>query len=65
MVVWVIVYLAIFKGVKSSSYIVWVTVPLPIIIIIVFVIKGLSLEGHKEGIKQYIQGNPASKYLTG
>lgn len=63
--VWITVFLAIFKGVKSSSYIVWITVPLPIILIVVFVIKGLSLNGHKEGIKQYLQGNPLSEYLTG
>lgn len=63
--VWITVFLAIFKGVKSSSYIVWVTVPLPIILIVIFVIKGFSLEGHSEGIKQYLQGNPLSKDLTG
>ena len=60
--VWLSCFLAIFKGVKSSSYIVWITVPLPVVLIIVMVFKGLSLEGHEQGIKQYLGGNP-DKYL--
>jgi SNF family Na+-dependent transporter len=48
----------VYKGVKSSSYIVWVTVPLPIIFIIVMIIKGASLEGAGEGVKQYLRGVP-------
>ena len=55
--VWVVCFAAIFKGVKSSSYIVWVTVPLPVIFILIMVIKGASLEGSKEGIEQYLKGD--------
>jgi SNF family Na+-dependent transporter len=58
LIVWVVIYLAIFKGVNSSSYIVWVTVPLPIIFIIIMIIKGATLPGAKEGIKQYLGGDP-------
>jgi len=50
LIVWVVIYLAIFKGVNSSSYVVWATVPLPIIFIIIMIIKGSTLEGAKEGV---------------
>jgi neurotransmitter:Na+ symporter, NSS family len=51
LVVWVIIFATIFKGVGSSSYIVWVTVPLPVVFIIIMIIKGSTLEGAGEGIK--------------
>ena len=50
-VVWISIFFAIFKGVKNSSYVVWVTVPLPFIFIIIMVIKGLTLEGASSGVK--------------
>jgi len=37
-VIWLIVFFCVFKGVKSSSYIVWITVPLPIVFIIAMII---------------------------
>lgn len=54
--VWVVCFAAIFKGVKSSSYIVWVTVPLPVLFIIIMVIKGATLEGGDIGRAQYLKG---------
>lgn len=54
--VWLTCFLAVFKGVKSASWIVWVTVPLPVVLIIVFVIKGATLEGAGEGVSQYLKG---------
>jgi SNF family Na+-dependent transporter len=56
LVVWICIYAAIFKGVQSSSYIVWATVPLPVIFIIIMIIKGATLPGAKEGVKQYLGG---------
>lgn len=44
------------KGVNSSSYVVWVTVPVPALFIIIMVIRGLTLEGAMTGIKMYLQG---------
>ena len=49
--IWVIVYFCVFKGVKSSSYIVWLTVPLPIAFIIAMIIGNSTLDGAKEGVK--------------
>lgn len=54
--VWLICFAAIFKGVKSSSYIVWVTVPLPVLFILIMVIKGATLEGAGDGVSQYLTG---------
>ena len=55
--VWVVIFLCVFKGVKSSSYIVWFTVPVPAIFVVIMVFKGLSLEGASDGISQYLRGN--------
>ena len=54
--VWIIVYFCLWKGVSSSSYVVWVTVPLPIFFIVIMVMNGLTLENADEGIKMYIKG---------
>ncbi|GAB4342364.1 MAG: sodium-dependent transporter [Candidatus Abyssubacteria bacterium] len=52
---WICIYLAIFKGTKVVSAIVKWTVPLPVFIIIVFVIRGLTLEGSLDGIAFYLR----------
>lgn len=49
--VWICVFLAIFNGVKSSSYVIWVTVPIPVCFIFVMLFHGLTLDGSKDGIK--------------
>lgn len=53
---WVIVYFCVFKGVKSSSYVVWVTVPLPVLFIFIMVMRGLTLENADQGIRMYLLG---------
>lgn len=55
--VWLCVFLAIFRGVHGSSWIVWFTVPIPLLFIITMVINGLTLDGAKEGIDQYLRGS--------
>ncbi len=54
-VAWICVFLAIFKGTKIVSKIVAWTVPLPVIIILVFVIRGLTLPGAFEGLAFYLK----------
>lgn len=54
--VWAITYFCVFKGVKSSGYIVWLTVPGPVIFIFIMVINGLALPNADEGIRMYLQG---------
>jgi len=54
---WLCVFLAIFRGVHGSSWIVWFTVPIPLLFIITMVINGLTLDGHQDGIKTYFEGD--------
>jgi SNF family Na+-dependent transporter len=52
--VWATIFLAIFNGVQGSSYVVWITVPIPLIFIVVMMVRGLLLPGAFNGISQYI-----------
>jgi len=51
---WVWIVLSIWKGAKTVGKVVYVTVTLPWILLIVFVIRGLALPGAFEGIKYYL-----------
>lgn len=54
--VWVICYFCMWKGVNSSSYVVWVTVPLPVFFIIIMVINNVQLDGASDGLAMYLKG---------
>lgn len=56
--VWVTCFLAVFKGVHSSSYLVWFTVPVPLVFIVVMLINNLTLEGAGNGVSKYLNGTP-------
>jgi len=56
LITWIICFFCVFKGVKSSSYIVWFTVPIPVIFIFFMVLRGLTLENADEGIRMYLLG---------
>jgi SNF family Na+-dependent transporter len=56
--VWVVCYFAIFQGVHSSSYIVWFTVPIPLVFLVVMIINNLTLDGAGKGIDKYLNGTP-------
>jgi SNF family Na+-dependent transporter len=49
MVSWILVYVCIFKGIESSGKIVYVTAPLPYILLIILLICGMTLEGAYDG----------------
>ena len=55
-ITWIIVYFCVFKGVKSSSYVVWVTVPLPTVFVLFMVLNGLTLDNADQGIRMYLKG---------
>jgi hypothetical protein len=55
--IWIIVYFCVWKGVKSSSYVVWVTVPTPLLFICIMVVKGFTLPGMNLGIRMYLLGH--------
>lgn len=56
---WTITYFCVFKGVKSSSYVVWFTVPGPIIFIFIMVMNNLCLPNADAGIRMYLRGEKA------
>ena len=53
-VVWVGIYLCLFKGIKALSKIVFYTVIIPWVILVIMVIRGLTLPGALEGLKFYL-----------
>ena len=53
-IAWVMMYFCIFKGVKLVGKIVWLTVPLPFLMLIVLTIRGLTLEGSMSGLAYYL-----------
>ena len=52
---WISIFLIIFKGVKIVGKVVAITVPLPTILILLFVIRGVTLDGAMEGLKFYLK----------
>ncbi|MCK4916694.1 MAG: sodium-dependent transporter [Candidatus Omnitrophica bacterium] len=59
-VVWTLIYFSVWKGVKSVGKVVMVTMPLPIILLIILFIRGITLPGAMEGIVFYLKPNFAA-----
>lgn len=53
-VVWLVIFLALFKGVRSTGIMVYVTMSLPLILLLVLAIRGVMLEGAAAGLHQYM-----------
>lgn len=52
--VFVLVYFALWKGVKSTGKVVWVTAIAPYVVLFFLLIRGVTLEGADQGIKYYL-----------
>ena len=53
-VTWVAMYFCIFKGVRLVGKIVWLTVPLPWLMLLILTVRGLTLEGSMQGLAYYL-----------
>ncbi|XP_064614464.1 sodium- and chloride-dependent GABA transporter 2-like [Liolophura sinensis] len=51
---WIIIYFCIWKGIKLSGKISYVTVIAPYLLLIALVIRGVTLEGAGDGIRYYL-----------
>ncbi|CAH1777630.1 unnamed protein product, partial [Owenia fusiformis] len=51
---WILIFCANIKGIKSVGKVVYVTVVAPYIILLVFLIRGLTLPGALDGIRYYV-----------
>jgi len=51
---WFAMYLCIFRGVKLVGRIVWMTVPLPWLMLLILAVRGLTLEGSMQGLVYYL-----------
>ena len=53
-IAWASMYFCIFKGVKLVGKIVWLTVPLPWLMLLILTVRGLTLEGSMQGLAYYL-----------
>ncbi len=55
--IWTSIYLILYKGIKSIGKVVAITVPLPTILLLILVIRGLTLPGASIGLNFYLAPN--------
>ncbi|ELU12784.1 hypothetical protein CAPTEDRAFT_109384 [Capitella teleta] len=51
---WIVVFLCVIKGIRSSGKVVYFTAIAPYILLLIFLVRGAMLKGSLEGIKFYI-----------
>uniref|UniRef100_A0AAU7L0S8 Transporter n=1 Tax=Girardia tigrina TaxID=6162 RepID=A0AAU7L0S8_GIRTI len=57
LVIFIIVYFSLWKGVKSSGKAVWFTATTPYVVLLILLVRGACLEGSGIGIKYYLKPN--------
>ncbi len=53
-IVYCLLYVSLFKGVKSSGKVVWVTATMPYVLLTILLVRGLMLPGATKGITFYL-----------
>jgi NSS family neurotransmitter:Na+ symporter len=53
-ITWAAMYFCIFRGVRLVGKIVWLTVPLPWLMLLILTVRGLTLEGSMQGLTYYL-----------
>ena len=53
-ITWAAMYFCIFRGVRLVGRIVWLTVPLPWLMLLILAVRGLTLEGSMQGLAYYL-----------
>lgn len=61
-ITWITMYFCIFRGVRLVGKIVWLTVPLPWLMLAILTVRGLTLEGSMQGLAYYL--DPVWSELT-
>jgi NSS family neurotransmitter:Na+ symporter len=56
-IVWVLIYFSVWKGVRSIGRVVMITVPLPIILLLILLVQTFFLEGSAYGVLAYVLPN--------
>ncbi|CAF3375638.1 unnamed protein product [Rotaria sp. Silwood1] len=54
MIVFLLIYLSIFKGVKTAGKAIWFTALIPYAVLIILLLRSLTLDGIFEGLKYYV-----------
>ena len=58
-------YFSLFKGVKSSGKVIWVTATMPYVVLTILLVRGLMLEGAADGIRYYLHVDWSKLTKTG
>ncbi|XP_043188102.1 sodium-dependent dopamine transporter-like isoform X2 [Amphibalanus amphitrite] len=54
-IVYTVLYGCLFKGIKSSGKVVWITALMPYVIIIILLVRGVLLDGAADGVRFYLE----------